>query len=44
MKTWVNASIEEISFTATEQGGQVSSTYDHAWLDDNKAMHVTFES
>lgn len=44
MKTWENASIEEISFEKTENGGMPSRNFDQQWFDENGVKHITFAS
>ncbi|WP_263008652.1 hypothetical protein [Pseudobutyrivibrio xylanivorans] len=44
MKTWENAAVEEIEFTATKEGGVPSRRFDNHWFDENGAEHVNFES
>ncbi len=43
MKTWENATIEEVSFSATEHGGEPCMKFDYAWY-DGKEIHTTFVS
>lgn len=44
MKTWTEASIEEINFAETQHGGEPSRNFDDSWFDENGAEHVTFVS
>ena len=42
MKTWENAEITEVEFSATEHGAELTEHVDKEWLDNKNALHTQF--
>ena len=42
MKTWENAEIAEVEFSATEHGTEITEHIDREWHDQNDALCTQF--